>query len=420
MNDVQRLIKYMEENNLPEAQELFEKVKKESSDHDLYWLASRLSQYGFLEEAADLYERLISAYPEEGELRVLLSELLMEMGREEEAYRHLEALDTSDPDYPRALLLQADLYQMQGLFEVSEQKLLLAKNILPEEPVIDYALGELYMSLGRFLEAIKCFERLLKAGEKEMAGQNVNARMAEALSAGGAFEDSLPYYEKALEDRLEINVLFGYGLTAFQAGQYTRAKKAFNELKEIDPDYHTLYMYLAKCHEHEEQADKALEVAKEGLEHDEFNKELYEMAGILALKTGKEEEAESFLRQALALDPEYIEAALKLDQLLIRQERYADVLEIALGFIDNGMDDPRFRWHAALGHHAAGQYSQALNEYRLAYNELNSNRDFLKDYGYFLIEEGQREEAAGIFGKLASLEPDNVEWMDTVERLLEE
>ncbi len=159
-----------------------------------------------------------------------MAELHIEMDMEDEAYHYLESVASTDPNYPAALLIEADLYQMQGLHEVSEQKLLTAKERLPEEPVIDYALAELYMSQGRFLEAVRCFKLLLAAGVDSLAGSDLNGRMAEALSAGGAFEESLPYYEKALENQMEINVLFGLALTSYQAGQYPRAIKAFNQL----------------------------------------------------------------------------------------------------------------------------------------------------------------------------------------------
>ena len=80
------------------------------------------------------------------------------------------------------------------------------------------------------------------------------------LSTSGSFEESLPYYEKALDEKLEINTLFGYAFTAFQAGFYRTAIERFNELKELDPEYHSLYLPLAKAYEHEEELESSLDV----------------------------------------------------------------------------------------------------------------------------------------------------------------
>ena len=209
MNNAERMIKFLEDQNLPEAEKQFKKVKLSSTDDEKYMLAQELSQYGYLEEAKELYEILLNQHPDESELKLRISELLLEMDLDEEVYCYLESINKDDPNYPAALLIEADLYEMQGLYEVSEKKLLQAKEILPLEPVIDYALGELYMSQGRFLEAARCFKLLIEADEQAVGGIELNGRMAEALSAGGAFEEALIYYEKSLAEKLEINVLLG-------------------------------------------------------------------------------------------------------------------------------------------------------------------------------------------------------------------
>ena len=152
---------------------------------------------------------------------------------------------------------------------------------------------------------------------------------------------------------------------------------------------------------------------------DEFNKDLHVYAGNLSLKTGDEKLAEEFLRDALALDPEFTEAAITLNRLLIHQERYEDVLEITAMFNQGGGADPQFHWDAAVSYQHLEEYSMALNEYKHAYNECRNNRDFLVDYGYFLLEEGNRIEAADIFKRLAEYEPSNDEWIALVERLEE-
>ncbi|RST58231.1 tetratricopeptide repeat protein [Siminovitchia terrae] len=417
MNDAELVLKHIELQDLSKAKEIFNKVKKSGSPEEKFFLAEQLSQYGFLEEAKELYERLLEVFPEESELKIMLAELLIDLGKDEEAYPYLETVEPTDPNYAAALLLEADLYQMQGLYEVSEQKLLKAKEMYSQEPVIDFALAELYMSLGRFLEAVTSYQRLLKAEEETVGGNDIYARLAEALSAGGAFEESIPYYEKSLENSKDLNVLFGYGLTSFQAGLYKKAKNAFEELKTLDHEYHALYLYLAKSYDQLGDLDKAIETAEQGLAADEYNADLYIYIAGLLMKAGREEEAEDALHQALALDPESTEAASLLNKLLLHQERYEDVLEV-LSNIKNA-DDSQLHWDAAYSYQQIENYSEALNEYKLAYNELKNNLDFLKDYGFFLMEEGMRSEGAAVFRRLSSLDPSNEEWHEIIDRLEE-
>lgn len=419
MSYAQQMLESLEKGENEAALLLFKKIQSFSSDNEKFALAEQLYGLGFLEEARALYEGLLEAFPEEGELRVLLAEVLVDMDQEEEAMLLLEQLDQKDENYPRALLLLADLYQMQGLYEVSEQKLQAANELLPDEPVIQFALAEFYSEQGRFLEAVRLYRGLLERGQEELAGVSIYQRLAETLSAGGAFEESLEYYEKALDSHLEINTLFGCAFTAFQAGIYQTAIARFEELKALDPDYHSIYLYLAKAYEREEELEKGIEAAKEGIRHDEFHKELQLVAGKLSLKLGREKEAEQFLRTALALDPEYSEAGLTLNKLLFHQERYGDVLEITALLKKDGEADPQFLWDEAKACNKLEEYSQALIAYKEAYNFFKDHAHFLEEYGYFLLEEGKRKEAEQIFRRLLRDDPANEEWLQLIERLSE-
>ncbi|WP_057764405.1 tetratricopeptide repeat protein [Cytobacillus praedii] len=418
MEKVDKIIELIENGQHEEAMKQQKQILLQGSHEERFVLAEELFQFGFVEEAKALFERLLEAYPEEGELLVLLAEAHIDLGQEDEAILVLERVQEDDPSFPQSLLLLADLYQMEGLNEVSEQKLQKAKSILPDEIIIDFALGELYAEQGKFLEATRAYELVLLK-EDVIAGVNVNQRMAEVLSVGGAFEEALPYYEKALDEKIEINTLFSYAFTALQAGFNRTAIEKFNELKELDPEYHSLYLNLSKAYEREEELENSYQAIKMGIKQDEYNKELYFNGGKLALKLGKEEEAESLFRESLALDPEYTEAAATLTKLFLKQERYEDILEITEMMNDQEEEEPRLLWDAAIAYQHLEEYSQALNKYNSAYTFFKEQPDFLSDYGYFLIEEGKRAEAAEIFNTLIKLEPNNIEYQDIVQRLSE-
>ncbi len=418
MNKINQIITLLESGKHEEAIRNYKQILVNGTNEERFMLGEELFQYGFMEEAKLLFEKLLETYPEEGELIVLLAETDIELGKEDEAILVLEKLPHDDPSYPQSLLLLADLYQMQGLFEVSEQKLLQAKAILPNEVIIDFAIGELFAEQGKFLEARRAYEKVLEE-EETIAGVNVNERMADILSVGGAFEEAMPYFEKAMTDKIEINTLFGYAFTALQAGFNRMAIEKFNELKELDPEYHSLYLHLAKAYEGEEELENSFNAIKMGMNQDEFNKELYYYGGKLALKLGKEDEAENLFREALALDPEYVEVAIVLNKLLLRQERHKDVIEIIAMMEEYEEEEPRLLWDAAVAYEQLEEYSLALNKYNHAYTFFKEHPDFLSDYGYFLIEEGKTDDAIEVFNMLVKLEPTSLEYRDVIERLSE-
>ncbi|MDG5470639.1 tetratricopeptide repeat protein [Jeotgalibacillus sp. ET6] len=417
MNASNRMIQSLHDGKLEQGLKEFSEVKKTGTDDEKFELAEELFQLGFLEQAKELFELLIESYPDEAELKILLAETLVEMDQAEEALLQLDNINSNDEFYPRSLLLAADLYQMQGLFEVSERKLKQAVQKLPDEPVIQFALAELYNEQGRFLEAIRHYKEVLNHDIKEIAGVHIQQRLGECYSAGGAFEEALPYYEKALEDSREINTLFGYGFTAFQASHHRTSIEILSEVIEIDPEYHSAYLLLAKAYEHEEQLEEALESAENGLKADPFNKELYLYTGKLYLKEGNERNAESNLRQAIALDPNFLEAALLLNRLLIKQEKAEDILEVINVVESAGESDPQFHWDAAKAFEWLEEFEKASDEYTQAYVVYNDHIDFLEDYGLFLLEESRLSEAREIFLKLAKKDPTNEDWQQTLERL---
>jgi tetratricopeptide (TPR) repeat protein len=416
MKTVDKVIESLQKGELEEAYLHINRIKSSEDTEDMLLLAEEMLNLGFLEEAKNLIEHLLELYPNEGELIVTLAEILIDLDQEDEAMLILEKISPDDDVYPSALLLEADLYQMQGMDEVSERKLEMAKSILPDEPLVNFALAELYYQQGRDHEAIAKYQTLLSQHE-EIAGTNLNQRLAEALSNSGQFEEALPYFEKALKEKMEVNGLFEWALTAYQAGFYETAVARFSELKELDPSYHTLYLYLAKSYEHLEELDKALDTVKQGIREDEFNKELYLLGGKLALKKGHTDEAEKLFREAIANDPGYLEATLTLVKLLMHEERYDEVLETIENVRSYGEDDPQFDWMCAVSYQKKEQYEEALNSYKVAYTSFNNNQDFLENYGFFLIEEGDRPAAGELFSKLVEMDPANDEYQLILDRL---
>jgi tetratricopeptide (TPR) repeat protein len=391
-----------------EGLNLLANIQPTLHDEEKLHLAEQYYQWGIIDKAHDIIEELHFLYPEEAQITLFLAELLLDMEKEEEAIELLNTITEEHEAYPQALLLLADLYQMQGLAEVSEQKLQEAKKLLPNEPVIDFALGELYFHQGKYNHAIPYYESVMKE-QTSISGIYIGHRLAECLSATGEFEESLEYYKQAVTQHEDLHTLFGYGFTAFQGGFYKTAIQQFTKLKDADPHFSSLYLYLAKAFEHEGLLSESLETVQEGIKVDEYNKELYLFGGKVAIKLGHMEHAEKLLRETLAIDPGYIEAAITLTHIFLQDEKYDDVIDLISESKRYGEEDPQFDWNLARAYHQKEEYTQALNHYQLAYNSFKDQREFLHEYGYFLIEEGRRREAKEIFEQILKQDPSNVE-----------
>ncbi|SES80448.1 Tetratricopeptide repeat-containing protein [Oceanobacillus limi] len=414
MDTIMRALGLMENNQNEEAIELLEQYIPTANEEEKYTIAELFIQWGLLNEAKEILQDLLQNYPDESDLKIMLADIYIEQENDEEAINLLGNIAEDDEAYTQALIQLADLYQAQGLHEVAEQKLLLAKNKNPNEIIIDFALGELYFFIGESNKSITHYEKVAQQ-TNEVASISIYERLAEAYASVGEYEAALNYYQK--EDHENVDTLFKYGITAFQANRKDIAIHVWEKVIEQDSYYHTAYFQLAKAYEEEELIQEAFDTSQKGIKVDEFNKELYFYTGKLAHKLGHDVESESFVRQAIALDVDYKEAVLFLIELLKEKEKHEEIVELVLETKRTGADDPIYEWEVARAYNEIESFKDALNHYKEAYNSLQHDSDFLKEYGYFLVEEGRKKEATQVFDEYLALQPLDETIREYVERL---
>lgn len=415
-NAMTEMMQALEQGDLALIDQLMESFLMKELPEEIYALAEVFMQYGYMKEADRVLEHLQFLFPDEAQLKIDRANVLMELGDEDDALDLLLEIEETSPEYPQALLVLADYYQMQGLFEVAEKRINEALAILPDEPLLHFAKAELLFETGRFSEAARLYEELNEQ-QGEFAGVSLLERLAEVYRAGAAYETALEYYLAALEDEVKPDILFGAAYSAFQSQKYEMAIKQLEELKELDPDYFSAYLLLAESYAMTEDNKKAYSVILEGLKRDEYDKTLYLFAGKMALKNGLQAEAEQYLREAIALDPEYMEAVLALISLLAQQERFDDVIELFETLQQNDFEWSALYPFAAEAYENLELYDRAYEFYNLAYNDFKEDATFLEKYVYFLLEEGKRSEAKEVLGQLIAIQPGEPEWQEKLESL---
>ncbi|HFK1518101.1 TPA: tetratricopeptide repeat protein [Bacillus cereus] len=407
MQKFEKAVSYIENGEAEKGLQLLKEQLKIANDEERYDIARYYHTLGFTDEALSITEDLRLLYPEESEFTVFLAELYIDLDKEDEAIEVLHDIPENDDLYVQSLLLVADLFQMQGFDDVAEQKLLKAKEMMPDEPVITFGLAELYSSKGEEQKAITYYESLL-AEHKVMGGVVIALRLGETLSAIGNWEEAISYYEAGLEEQKDIHSLFGYAFTLYQGEEYQRAIGAWQELKELDPEYASLYMYLAKSYEKEGMLQESYETLHEGIKVDELSVPFYVELANIAAKLGKIAEAEEVLQKALELDPGHLGATLKYAYILKEQEKYEELIAVVERAIDSGEPDTQLLWDLAFAKKQLEMYSDALKHYESAYTSFKNHPDFLEEYGYFLLEEGMRKEAKEVFTQLIQLDPTQI------------
>lgn len=413
----EKMLQALSEEDLAQAQIYLEKALKEDPADVLAELGEELLAIGFLEEAKQIFKQLLTQYPENDELFIPLAEIAIEDNEIDQAFEYLENISKESDYYPQALLAIADLYQVIGIPEVSEAKLKEVATLLPDEPLIQFALAELFFSVDRFAEAATIYEKLLASNIKEVSGISMQERFGQSLSMQGNFEAAIEPLEQALEEDRTDDRLFQSAFTYLQLKENEKAIYYLQELREMNPQYQSLYLYLGQALQEEELVEEAQKVLEEGIKENPYQVELYHLASENAYRLHDKEKAEKLLLEALKLGEKQDETLLTLSNLYLDQERYEDVIRVV-----NQMEEtanPYAQWNLAHAYNELEEYVMAAAHYEQASHELEHEPDFLKEYAFFLREEGQLNKTKELLTRYLKLEPGDLEALSVLDDLVE-
>lgn len=410
----EKMLAALKNEDLTEANLMFEEALKKDDPEILASLAEELQALGFLEEAKKVLEKLVTDFPQEDVFYLSLAEIAIENDDIDGAFSYLEKIEPDSENYLESLLVTADLYQVLGIPEVSEAKLLQAKTIAPEEPLITFALAELHFSANQLGEAINDYGQLQNQGIDEIANVSIDERIGSAYSMMGGFEEAIPFLERSLEKEHTSDRLFQLGFTYYQLHDHQKAINYLQELITLDPQYQSGYYYLADSLKEEELLEEALLAAEEGIKENPYQVELLHLASEIAYRLRDSKKAEELLIQAIETGDKTDETLLTLSNLYLNEDQPDKAIEMISQMDEE--DNPYAAWNLAQAYNELEDFDAARTYYKQAYEDLSHEPDFLKAYGVFLREDGQLEQARVVLMSYLQQEPGDLE----VQSLLEE
>ena len=409
LNNSEKMIASLQKQDLAHANKYFERALTNDTEEELLELADYLESIGFFPQAKRIYETLAPHYPE---AYISLAQIASEDGQVEEAFAYLEEI-TSDSDwYVTALLVKADLYQMEGLPDVAREKLAEAKQ-LSDEPLVTFGLAEIDFELGNFNQAIKEYASLDNRLIYEQTGVSTYLRIGVSYASLGKFEVAIEFLEKALEIEYDDAVAFELATILYDQKEYQKANLYFKQIDTISQDFEGYeYGYALALHA-EHQTEEALRLTQQGLSKNPFDTRLLLLASQLSYELHDEQKAEEYLLQAQENAEDEEEIVLRLTNLYVQQERFDEVLK----FEEQDIDNVLTKWNIARAYQALEQTTAALERYRLLLSDLKENPDYLEQYIYLLREMGDFEEAKHQAEHYLHLVPDDVEMQELYNSL---
>ena len=409
MNNSQQMLLALEDQDLTKAEHYFVKALENDPSELLYELATYLEGIGFYPQAKEIYLKIVEDFPE---VHLNLAAIASEDGQIEEAFAYLEEIQPDSDWYVLALLLKADLYQMEGLTDVAREKLLEALTY-SEDPLLILGLAELDSELENYQEAIQGYAQLDNRSIYEQTGISTYQRIGFAYAQLGKFETATEFLEKALE--LEYDDLTAFELASlyFDQEEYQKAVLYFKQLDTISPDFEGYeYGYSQALHK-EHQVQEALRIAKQGLEKNPFETRLLLAASQFSYELHDASGAEDYLLTAKADAEDTEEILLRLATIYLEQERYEDILDLQSEEPENLLT----KWMIARSYQEMDDLDTAYEHYQELAGDLKDNPEFLEHYIYLLRELGYFEEAKVNAQTYLKLVPDDVQMQELYERL---
>ncbi|ABF37842.1 Tetratricopeptide repeat family protein [Streptococcus pyogenes MGAS10750] len=409
MLNSEKMIASLDQQDLAHAEKYFQKALKEDDADSLIALGEYLESIGFLPHAKRIYLQLADDYPE---LNINLAQIAAEDDAIEEAFLYLDKVSKDSPNYLSALLVMADLYDLEGLTEVAREKLLQAVAI-SSEPLVIFGLAEIDMSLQYFKEAIDYYAQLDNRQILELTGISTYQRIGRAYASLGKFEAAIEFLEKAVAIEYEDETVFELATLMYDQENYQKANLYFKQLETINPDYPGYeYGYALSLHE-EHKTSEALRLVQQGLRKNAFDSQLLLLASQLSYELHDRQNAENYLLQAkeVAVDDE--EILMRLVTLYFDAERFEEVIALNRETIDNVLT----KWTIAKAYHALEQEEVALALYNEISADLAENPEFLQDYAYLLREFGQFHKAIQMATAYLRQVPDDVNMQDFLDHI---
>ena len=403
------MLQALEEQDLAKAEYYFAKALENDPSDLLYELATYLEGIGFYPQAKEIYLKIVEDFPE---VHLNLAAIASEDGQIEEAFAYLEEIKSDSDWYVSALVLKADLYQMEGLTDVAREKLLEALTY-SEDPLLILGLAELDSELENYQEAIQGYAQLDNRLIYEQTGISTYQRIGFAYAQLGKFETATEFLEKALE--LEYDDLTAFELASlyFDREEYQKAVLYFKQLDTISPDFEGYeYGYSQALHK-EHQVQEALRIAKQGLEKNPFETRLLLAASQFSYELHDASGAENYLLTAKEDAEDTEEILLRLATIYLEQERYEDILDLQSEEPENLLT----KWMIARSYQEMDDLDTAYELYQELAGDLKDNPEFLEHYIYLLRELGYFEEAKVNAQAYLKLVPDDVQMQELFERL---
>lgn len=266
----------------------------------------RYHQSGKLQEAAQIYNKIIQTNPYHSDAIHLLGVVANQTGEYATAETLITRAIQITPDSSLYYYNLAKTLKAQGKTEKAISCYQKAVDFNPDDSEAYLALGNSYQLLKQTDEALICFQKAIQIKPDYAEAYN---NIGTILKDQGKFDKALSYYYKALEYKpTDYEVLNNLGIALKSQGKLRDAISCYEKAIVLKPDYAEVYNNIGIAFKDEGRLSDAIECYKKTILLKPELFEAYNNMGVALKDQGRIEEAITYYHDALKLKPDYVSA----------------------------------------------------------------------------------------------------------------
>jgi tetratricopeptide (TPR) repeat protein len=364
--------------------------KQPTSDRALEALGDAYSALGETTEAADAYKRA-AALNDDPDLRNKLADALLEDNRLEEAATVFEEVLREDQSNPQVQQKLAQIYRRQ--MKYSEARDLLARALRRSSTNVflrfDMALVD--RDEGKFDDAIRGFESILKDTEKPVYNQN----------------------EKAIRKTVYTQI----GIVRSLQTRFDDAIAAFSSMRTLSDgtDRNRIDMMIADTYKDAKNIDKAESVIRTAMQESPNNRDLQIAYADILSERGRTDESIQLLQRLSAGQTPDMDLVSAIIGVYEHAHRFSDAQKTLDAAARNFPDEKQIHFLQGALYERQDKVTEAEQSFRRALDLDKNNPSVLNYLGYMLADRDMKlDEALSMVKKAVDTDPINGAFLDSL------
>ncbi|MHB8919762.1 MAG: tetratricopeptide repeat protein [Halothiobacillus sp.] len=275
-----------------------------------HMLATVHAQTGEFDHAAALGQQLLKQQPADRTLKQQVAYFLFHAGQIDEAIQLNEELLVSEPNNPDTLGNITAAHIALGQFNEAESFAIRAALAAPLAGIHDFRLGLIRLAQRAYAQAEELFRRAL-AKTTNTPFPDARNGLGMALFRQGKRQEARDVYADLLQQSPGfVAALPQYGLVLYELGDFDRALQILPQAIAIQPNDLPLRLSLARVLNDRGRYTEAQVLLMNVLDSHEIPADAHALLGAIELALRHYPEALIHFEQALAQDPNHIEARI--------------------------------------------------------------------------------------------------------------